>query len=399
MRQLLTFNAHRSGRQRGPRMALGAAWILVAALLIALTCGASVAAAEEPLPETATEVSVSPSTTLFGGSVRYSATVTSSDLATPTGAVTFTSGATTICTTGELVNGEGSCSATNAPVGSDTITGTYSGSSEFASSFGTTTLTVESKPAITSANKALFTEGTAGSFTPTATGYPAPTISITGGSPPSGVTFSGGVLSGTPTQQGTFTITFTASNSAGSTSQTFTLTVDAPPAITSANSTTFEQGVAGTFTVTATGTPAPTITKWGNLPPGVSFAKGVLSGTPTQEGSFQVTFTASNSFGSSSQDFTLTVLGLRFTISSLPEATIGEAYSAQLTATAGQPPYKWAVTGGALPTGLKLNKKTGLISGTPKKTARTKEFQVTVTDSSKTDPQSAAAVFTIVVNT
>jgi hypothetical protein len=57
------------------------------------------------------------------------------------------------------------------------------------------------------------------------------------------------------------------------------------------------------------------------------------------------------------------------------------------------------VTGGALPTGLKLNKKTGLISGTPKKTARTKEFQVTVTDSSKTDPQSAAAVFTIVVNT
>ena len=46
--------------------------------------------------------------------------------------------------------------------------------------------------------------------------------------------------------------------------QTFTLTVDQAPAITSANATTFTVGTAGTFTVTATGFPAPTFSETGH---------------------------------------------------------------------------------------------------------------------------------------
>ena len=70
--------------------------------------------------------------------------------------------------------------------------------------------------------------GTAGSFTVTATGYPAPTFSETGVLP-SGVTLSsGGSFSGTPAPGtgGTYVITITASNGIGTNAtQTFTLTV------------------------------------------------------------------------------------------------------------------------------------------------------------------------------
>ncbi len=123
-----------------------------------------------------------------------------------------------------------------------------------------------------------------------------------------------GVLAGTPTQSGSFPITFTATNGVGSpATQAFTLTVNTSgtaPAITSANHTTFTEGSAGTFTVTATGSPTPTLAESGTLPTGVTFTPGtgVLAGTPTQSGSFPITFTATNGVGSpATQAFTLTV--------------------------------------------------------------------------------------------
>ncbi len=164
-------------------------------------------------------------------------------------------------------------------------------------------------PTITSASDAFFEQGHGGSFTVTATGNPAPTFSETG-TLPTGVTLSGGVLSGTPTQSGSFPITITATNGFSPNAiQSFTLVVNAPPAVTSANSTTFAEGVADAFTVTATGFPGPTFTKTGTLPTGVTFTSaGVLSGTPTQLGSFPITLTASNGITpNATQSFTLTV--------------------------------------------------------------------------------------------
>ena len=93
-----------------------------------------------PVPTTTT-VSVSPSSSTSGEAVTYSASVTSAS-GTPTGTVTFTVGSTTLCTTGALVGGSASCSTTTAPEGTDTITGTYSGSSGFTASSGTATLVV-----------------------------------------------------------------------------------------------------------------------------------------------------------------------------------------------------------------------------------------------------------------
>jgi hypothetical protein len=95
---------------------------------------------------TTTAVSVSPTSTTLGSAVTYSATVTSAS-GTPTGAVTFAVGTTTLCTTGALVGGAASCSTSMAPEGTDTVTGTFSGSSSFTASSGTTTLVVSAQSA------------------------------------------------------------------------------------------------------------------------------------------------------------------------------------------------------------------------------------------------------------
>ena len=85
--------------------------------------------------------SVSPTSATVGHSVTYSATVASSG-GIPTGTVSFADGGTALCTTGPLISGSGSCSATNAPAGNDAITATYSGDETYGSAIGTTTLTV-----------------------------------------------------------------------------------------------------------------------------------------------------------------------------------------------------------------------------------------------------------------
>src|SRR5947208_9409278 len=140
------------------------------------------------------------------------------------------------------------------------------------------------------------------------------------GALPNGVTLnsSTGVLSGAPTAGtgGLYSITLIANNGVTPNgTQSFTLTVAQVPVITSANSTTFGEGTNGTFTVTASGFPAPAFSEIGALPSGVTFntATGVLSGTPAAGTSasspYSITFTASNLAGASpSQSFTLTVL-------------------------------------------------------------------------------------------
>ncbi len=250
--------------------------------------------------------------------------------------------------------------------------------------------------AVTSASSAAFTEGTAGSFTPTATGNPAPAIAETG-TLPTGVTFAEGSLAGTPTVSGIFPIAFTATNGIGDPStQAFTLTVDAPPAITSAGSTTFVAGASNAFTVTATGTPMPTLSETGGLPAGVTFnaATGVLSGRPSASGHFAISFNATNGIGSTAnQSFTLTVSlpPLVLTTSSLPVGTVGVSYSRTLTATGGQGPYTWSVSSGALPGGLTLAPSSGAVSGTPI-TPGTSDFTAKVTDADGNIATSALSI-------
>lgn len=63
----------------------------------------------------------------------------------------------------------------------------------------------------------------------------------------------------------------------------------------------------------------------------------------------------------------------------LPTGSIGAPYSADVNATGGTPPHTFAVSSGALPTGLVLNPATGGISGTPTATG-TFNFTITATE-------------------
>jgi hypothetical protein len=55
---------------------------------------------------------------------------------------------------------------------------------------------------------------------------------------------------------------------------------------------------------------------------------------------------------------------LYITTASLPDATVGSAYSATLAAGGGVPPYRWSIISGALPDGLSMD-SSGNITGTP----------------------------------
>jgi sugar lactone lactonase YvrE len=222
-------------------------------------------------------------------------------------------------------------------------------------------------PAITSATAITFTVGSLGSFSPTASGFPAPTLSETG-TLPAGVTFSAGVLSGTPAANtgGSYPITITASNGVGSNAtQNFTLTINQGPAVTSAAATTFTVGNIGSFNPTASGFPAPTFSESGALPAGVTFAAGVLSGTPAANtgGSYPITITASNGVGSNAtQNFTLTINQVpALKSASATTFTVGSPGSFTVTAS-GFPAPTFSETG-TLPAGVTF--AAGVLSGTP----------------------------------
>jgi hypothetical protein len=280
-------------------------------------------------------------------------------------------------------------------------------------STGTSMLTAPAAgtaPTITSASSTTFTVGTAGTFMMTATGTPAPTRGETGALP-TGVTFSAatGVLGGTPTVSGTFPITFSAQNgTTPNASQGFTLTVKpAPivnqaPAITSTNNTTFTVGTAGTFMMTATGTPAPTLGETGGLPGGVTFSTttGVLSGTPTASGTFPITFTAQNGTSpNASQGFTLTVkpapiVNQAPAITSANNTTFTVGTAGKFMMTAIGTPTPTFSENGTLPSGVTFT--AGNLSGTPA-TGSAGAYTFTLTAQNGTAPN-ATQTFTLTVN-
>lgn len=244
------------------------------------------------------------------------------------------------------------------------------------------TLKVNQPPSITSLNHTTFAVGTAGSFTMTANGFPAPTFTIVSGALPAGVKLSAsGVLSGTPAA-GTgknYSILVAASNGIpvnGTTPralQVFTLTVTQPLAITSASSALFRVGLPGSFRVTATGFPTAILGEEGALPAGVSFNKttGVLSGIPAAGTgrNYSIAFTAMNSAGdSTAKAFTLVVMQAPV-ITSARSATFLAGVmtivpqSFTVTAT-GFPAPKFSAAG-LLPAGVSF--VNGVLSGNPVK--------------------------------
>lgn len=113
---------------------------------------------------------------------------------------------------------------------------------------------------------------------------------------------------------------------------------------------------------------------YGNFPTGLNLNRetGVISGIPTKEGvwNFTAKIIAQNG-KTETRDFSIEIKpALVIKTEDLPLGLIGAFYKALLAAGGGGiPPYTWSIPNeyGALPPGLSIEPKTGVISGTPSK--------------------------------
>ncbi len=205
------------------------------------------------------------------------------------------------------------------------------------------------------------------------------TFAVTSGSLPPPMTLSpSGMLSGTPTNNGVYCFTVTASEDGCSASMNYCLTNTTCPTITLSPSSLNSEGQVGqaynSQQLTASGSsavPYTFTTTPGTLPPGLNLSSsGLLYGTNTSSGIHCFLVTATDTNGcSGSKDYCLTNICPNITLSpsSLPGYTKGVSYNQTITANPSGTPYTFAVTSGSLPPGIPpvTLSPTGVLSGTP----------------------------------
>jgi hypothetical protein len=231
------------------------------------------------------------------------------------------------------------------------------------------------------------TAGTAYSTTLGASGAPSLTWTLSGGALPAGVTLgSNGVLSGTPSGAGTYTFTVQVQGGGGSTAKQLALVVAEKLTASAPAAQTWEVGRRLQISIDAKGgTPGYSWKLSGTLPIHTGFAgdKGngstsFLQGVPGEAGTFSITLTVTDSAGVSVQvPLTLTVAPkLQIKTLAIGRGRVRKSYRLTLASAGGVGTIQWTVAVGSLPSGLKLNDATGVISGKPRAAGR---FRFTVT--------------------
>ena len=193
---------------------------------------------------------------------------------------------------------------------------------------------------------------------------------VAAGSLPSGLTLSpAGLISGTPVGAGTSSFRVRATDSSGlsATKELAILLVQAlavhtwalPDAMEDAEYAAQIQTVGGrgTLTWSLSGEAAAWL---------MVSATGSLSGVPPAAGASAVTITVADESGQQAiRELPILIRGpLAVAAITLPGATEGRAYAAQLVATGGDGAYTWSVESGVLPTGVGLTTG-GALTGTP----------------------------------
>jgi hypothetical protein len=253
------------------------------------------------------------------------------------------------------------------------------------------------------------TVNTAYSSTLTASGGTAPyTWSVSAGALPPGIALgtASGILSGTPTTQGSYTFTVSAVDVNGIRGiATYTVNISAAGSTLSLTTGTLPNGTVGTpysATIGVTGGTSPyscAITS-GTLPAGLALgASCLVSGTPTTAGTVTVMVKATDSSNpvqstTGSETITISPTGVTLTSGTLPNGTVGTPYSATIGVSGGTSPYTCAIVSGTLPSGLSLAANCA-VTGTPT-TAGTTTVTVRATDSSST-PESTTGPETITI--
>jgi hypothetical protein len=313
-------------------------------------------------------------------------------------------------------NSPASYSATGLPPGVviDPVTGRLSGTPTQAGSFtasisatntlGTTTSSLTlaiqppKPPVFTSAASAAGTVGMSFSYRLEAndpeftypTGYPyTSAVTFQVGTLPAGLTFntssnssyssiSYGTITGRPTEAGSYRVPVSATAHGVTTNATLTLVIAAqpalPPVITTA-SAAFGM-IGSTFSQTLAATNLPTSFSVSDLPPGLSFnaSTNLISGTPTQAGTFVTTVSATNTVGTGSAKLTYTFraappLSQSTSTKAAYEGTVGQSLSDYIYFS-NVGPGTATVSATGLPAGLSIaqgysGSNYATISGTP----------------------------------
>jgi large repetitive protein len=241
-------------------------------------------------------------------------------------------------------------------------------------------------------------------------------LSIVAGALPVGLTLpatfgaSGDVVSGTVTQplgeSNTYSFTVQGVGDQGQPLyQAYEITVDPDQPLTiglpSYDGSTLPPAMAGgayaqDFFFSGGAAPYTWSVASGSLPPGLALTNpygpsdnnSELSGTPTTAGTYTFTMRVTDFDGQqATQQFSLTVdQPLQITPATMPAGTVGVAYSHDLPAQGGAPPYTWSVVNNIneLPPGLTLDTTApdfnNVLAGTPTK-AGTFSFPMSVQDS------------------
>ncbi len=234
------------------------------------------------------------------------------------------------------------------------------------------------------------------------------TWTISSGALPPGLNISPltGAISGTPTATGAFTFTVTVIDSATTPqqtdSQTLTIRIFDPLVVAPA---ALNDGVTGSpysqAISTTGGFGSVTLQLLGVLPPGLGFnpVNGLISGTPTTAGTYPFTITATDSATPPQvvpKNYSIRIAApLAVTTPSLPPAAFSIGYNFALSANGGLGNKTWAITAGALPTGMNLSTG-GVLGGAPTALGGF-AFTVHVVDSSSPAPLAANKDFSLIV--
>lgn len=244
---------------------------------------------------------------------------------------------------------------------------------------GPTAPVITSETSATATQKASFTYRITASGSPTSYGATALPAGLK-------VNTKNGVISGKATAApGLYKVTLSARNRSGVGTETLDLTVASgggAPAITSAEQASGEVDVYFEYQIEASGNP----TSYGatGLPAGITVNSrtGKISGETSRPGKYRVELSASNAQGIGRQILYLTVdpkpqPGVDIT-SSLATVTIQVGVLYSYTITADNSPTSYGARG--LPPGLRINTRTGVISGRPSKGG---DYSVTLTATHK----------------
>jgi hypothetical protein len=238
-------------------------------------------------------------------------------------------------------------------------------------------------PSITTASLPEASVGSSYSTSFAASGGGSQSWSIVSGSLPSGLSLgSNGVLNGTPQTAGNATFTVKVTANGASSQKQFTLNVSQALEISAPASQVGEVAIPLAVALNANGGSAPY--RWeiiaGSFPAHVGFigdqgngSTATIKGVPADAGSFTLSFKVTDVRGRSTlHTITLRIADkLQLARVAMPRVGhVGKVFRATGFAHGGIGSRTWAVIGGKLPAGLRLDSAKGVISGRPTRAGR-----------------------------